>query len=177
MRRQMRIIATYPASEQPTLRGLLQRDGLYTRGVIVCHGIDARTHRISPHPGVVRLQQLGHVRHVAEPGVKPQVVVIRRQYDRHTIMDTAHCLVSGRGQDRAGLNDIPTGRSPPLPQPSEAKDLVIADFEAVGLFACRCALPFVKASRDNTAPLSVVSDSAALSTRALSLVRCWVFLL
>jgi hypothetical protein len=74
------------------------------------------------------------------PGVKPQVVVIRRQNRWHAIMHAAHCFIGRRRQNCAGLDECPIRRSQLLPQPRESEGLTVADLEAVGLFACGCAL-------------------------------------
>jgi hypothetical protein len=57
--------------------------------VVICNEVDPTAHRVAPHhPGVVRLQHVGHRPHVVHPRIEPEIITVRVEDDWHPVVDT-----------------------------------------------------------------------------------------
>lgn len=79
-----------------------------TRGVVVLHQIHPAAHFISPYQRrVERLQHFADGVRFLEARVEPEVIGIIRQNDGHAVMNIGEKRVRHRGDDGAGLDQLP----------------------------------------------------------------------
>ncbi len=66
--------------------------------VIAGNGVDATAHRVAPHhPGVTRLQHVGHCSHVVHSRIEPQIITVWIKDDRHSVVNgRSHSIWSSR---------------------------------------------------------------------------------
>ena len=120
--------------------------------VVIRNGVDPIAHRVAPHhPGVIRLQHVGHCSHVVHSRIEPQIITVWVKDDRHSIMDGCGHRVRCRCQDRARLDPLPARVFPAIPQSREREQLAVIDFKAVRLFRLARPLPLVKSVRRDEA--------------------------
>jgi len=94
--------------------------------------VDASAHRISSHRGSVeRPEHLRYRSRISESRVQPEIVVIRTENYRHSVVNIGQERIRCGRKDRATLDHLSLRVCPPVPKAREGKQLAVVYFEAV----------------------------------------------
>jgi hypothetical protein len=102
--------------KQQALWGHFALNRLRTLGIIVRRLIDPRTDRVRSHqPRIVGSQHLGHRSDIRKARIKPQIVIVWIEDNRHSVVDGSGYGVRRCGQNRATADPVAARVFPALP--------------------------------------------------------------
>ncbi len=132
-----------------TLSGLVPHTLWVVVGRVVHPGADrVGCHRLSR----IRAQEGLEAIHLLDGRVEPEVVVRGRQDHRHPVMQGTEQVVGASREDGEGVNCLPLGSLPVLPQPGKSEGSPVVKANVERLLAPVLLPPLVEPVRQDQAP-------------------------
>ena len=142
-----------PCGEDEAQRGWRSGEGLDAIGHVVRRAVhlyaDWGSHHLARR---VWPQERLETLRLADPEIKPKIVLVCCQDHGHSDMQRPDEVVRNRRDDRTGIHGLTVRRHPAFPQPGEGEGPPVAQADVEGLLVPALLLPFIEAIREEEAP-------------------------
>src|SRR6185437_14420596 len=149
-----RVRAISASLKQSRLRTLCQGNLASAFRAFILRPVHIITDREFAHePRIQRNQQMAHLCRIRYTRIEPQVIFLRLNNHRHSVVNVANQNIRLRRQDGAGLH-LSVGRrvEPPVPESRESEERIVGQPKMIRLFAPLAgSLPFIETFGGNEA--------------------------